>query len=70
MLSFWTEETADTTSSTNDDFSTNELNLSNIIKLLIPAEFLQIESLWQKCIEFIGQNIEAITKMKINMGFL
>lgn len=40
MLSFWTEETADTTSSTNDDFSTNELNLSNIIKLLIPAEFL------------------------------
>ena len=41
MLSFRTEESNDTTSSTNDtDFNTNELNLSNIIKLLIPAEFL------------------------------
>ena len=47
-----------------------ELNLSNIIKLLIPAEFLQIEGLRNECISFIGQNIEAITKMKINMNFL
>jgi hypothetical protein len=47
-----------------------ELNMSNIIKLLIPAEFLMIEGLRQECITFIGQNIEAITKMKINMNFL
>jgi hypothetical protein len=47
-----------------------QLNLSNIIKLLIPAEFLQIETLWDECINFIGLNIEAITKMKINMNFL
>ena len=47
-----------------------ELNLQNIIKLLIPAEFLKIETLRNECINFIGQNIEAITKMKINMNFL
>lgn len=47
-----------------------ELNLSNIIKVLIPAEFLQIEDLREECIKYMGQNIEAITKMKINMNFL
>lgn len=31
-----------------------ELNLQNIIKLLIPAEFLKIETLWNECINFIG----------------
>jgi len=53
-----------------DDPNKLELNLSNIIKLLIPAEFLQIEGLREECINFIGKNIEAITRMKINMNFL
>ena len=52
------------------DTSMLELNQSNIIKLLIPADFLQIESLKSECISYIGINIEAITKMKINMSFL
>lgn len=30
---------------TDNYFCFNELNMNNIIKLLIPAEFLQIESL-------------------------
>jgi hypothetical protein len=37
-----------------DDPNKLELNLSNIIKLLIPAEFLMIEGLREECINFIG----------------
>lgn len=46
------------------------LNLSNIITLLVAAEYLKMDKLKDECIEFIGEHFEEICKLKINMNFL
>lgn len=46
------------------------LNLSNIITLLVAAEYLKMDKLKDECIEFIGMYFEEICKLKINMNFL
>lgn len=46
------------------------LNLSNIITLLVAAEYLKMDRLKDQCIEFIGMYFEEICKLKINMNFL
>lgn len=46
------------------------LNLSNIITLLVAAEYLKMDKLKEECIEFIGIHFEEIWKLKINMNFL
>lgn len=46
------------------------LNLSNIITLLVAAEYLKMDNLKEECIEFIGMYFEEICKLKINMNFL
>ena len=52
--------------------STNDLTLtlSNIITLLVAAEYLKMDKLKDECIEFIGMFFEDICKLKINMNFL
>ena len=46
------------------------LNLSNIITLLVAAEYLKMDNLKEEWIEFIGLHFEEICKLKINMNFL
>lgn len=46
------------------------LNLTNIITLLVAAEYLKMDKLKEECIEFIGLHFEEICKLKINMNFL
>jgi hypothetical protein len=46
------------------------LNLSNIITLLVAAEYLKMDALREDCVQFIGKYFEEIWKLKINMNFL
>jgi hypothetical protein len=46
------------------------LNLSNIITLLVAAEYLKMDNLKVECVQFIGTHFEEICKLKINMNFL
>lgn len=46
------------------------LNLSNIITLLVAAEYLKMDALKEDWVQFIGKYFEEIWKLKINMNFL
>lgn len=50
--------------------STLCLNLSNIITLLVAAEYLKMDTLKEDWVQFIGKYFEEICKLKINMNFL
>lgn len=46
------------------------LNLTNIITLLVAAEYLKMDKLKDEWVEYIGLYFEEICKLKINMNFL
>ena len=47
-----------------------ELNVSNVISILISSDFLQMDGLVEKCIEFVRQNLEKVCKLAIDMSCL
>jgi hypothetical protein len=47
-----------------------ELNVSNVISILISSDFLQMEGLVDKCIDFVRQNLEKVCKLAIDMSCL
>lgn len=44
-----------------------KLDTKNAVTILIPAEFLKIDRLVKECLDFIGENIEEISKVQVNM---
>lgn len=44
-----------------------KLDIKNAVTILIPAEFLKIDKLVKDCLDFIGENIEEISKVQVDM---
>jgi hypothetical protein len=40
-----------------------KLDIKNAVTILIPAEFLKIDRLVKECLNFIGENIEDISRV-------
>ncbi len=44
-----------------------KLDIKNAVTILIPAEFLKIDRLVRECLDFIGEHIEEISKVQVDM---
>jgi hypothetical protein len=44
-----------------------KLDIKNAVTILIPAEFLKIDRLVKECLNFIGENIEDISRVQVDM---
>jgi len=45
-----------------------KLDIKNAVTILIPAEFLKIDRLVRECLEFIGEHIEDISRVQVDMS--
>ena len=44
------------------------LDIKNAVTILIPAEFLKIDRLVRECLDFIGEHIEDISRVQVDMS--
>lgn len=44
-----------------------KLDIKNAVTILIPAEFLKIDRLVRECLDFIGEHIEEISRVQVDM---
>ena len=44
-----------------------KLDTKNAVTILIPAEFLKIDRLVRECLDFIGEHIEEISRVQVDM---
>ena len=47
-----------------------KLDIKNAVTILIPAEFLNIDRLVRECLDFIGEHIEEISRVMVDMSKL
>lgn len=45
-----------------------KLDIKNAVTILIPAEFLKIDRLVKECLDFIGEHIEEISRVQVDMS--
>jgi len=45
-----------------------KLDIKNAVTILIPAEFLKIDRLVRECLDFIGEHIEEISRVQVDMS--
>jgi len=45
-----------------------KLDIKNAVTILIPAEFLKIDRLVRECLDFIGEHIEDISRVQVDMS--
>jgi hypothetical protein len=45
-----------------------KLDIKNAVTILIPAEFLKIDRLVRECLDFIGEHIEEISRVMVDMS--
>jgi len=45
-----------------------KLEYKNAVTILIPAEFLKIDRLVRECLDFIGEHIEEIARVQVDMS--
>ena len=45
-----------------------KLDYKNAVTILIPAEFLKIDRLVRECLDFIGEHIEEISRVQVDMS--
>ena len=45
-----------------------KLDIKNAVTILIPAEFLKIDRLVKECLDFIGEHIEDISRVQVDMS--
>lgn len=45
-----------------------KLDVKNAVTILIPAEFLKIDRLVRECLDYIGEHMEEISRIMVDMS--